>query len=427
MADVTQISTTVIEEGEFPQRRFKFFVLFFLYVASFVPTFFFPIVFPVMLRQSGAPLSRIGLFGIFTIPMVLKFLWAPYVDAYGHNKFGHYKTWLIASQLFCAGIGSIIAFLNFSDQFWWIMGFGVLYVTSISTQWIATNGLAVRCLNESERPRGNSLATMGMAIGTVAGGSMVMLVGQIGYTTTMLLTLSLLIIASIMLLFFKEPRTSVVPTKVNLLSSFKTLKSKPLRRWLLLINLCVIGDSMINTMLRPLLVDRGLSIDSIGFLLGTIRPFFGTIGAAVCPPILKILTQKLNLVVFGLINTIAVGLFLLPALNLTSINSLYIICAVVGLSNSFKWTLIYSIFMDFSRKEYAATDFAVQVSMLSIGISFYDILSGVIASSFGYAHLFILSIVLDIIGILLVGFFFQGAKAHAKIKTESTAAAFSEA
>jgi hypothetical protein len=90
----------------------------------------------------------------------------------------------------------------------------------------------------------------------------------------MLLTLSLLIIASIMLLFFKEPRTSVVPTKVNLLSSFKTLKSKPLRRWLLLINLCVIGDSMINTMLRPLLVDRGLSIDSIGFLLGTIRPFF---------------------------------------------------------------------------------------------------------------------------------------------------------
>jgi hypothetical protein len=34
---------------------------------------------------------------------------------------------------------------------------------------------------------------------------------------------------------------------------------------------------------------------------------------------------------------------------------------------------------------------------------------------------------LDIIGILLVGFFFQGAKAHAKIKTESTAAAFSEA
>ena len=345
------------------------------------------------------------------IPMVLKFLWAPYVDAYGNKKFGHYKTWLIATQLICVGIGSIIAFLSFTNQFWWIMGLGLLFVTSVSTQWIAANGLAVRCLSAAERPRGNSLATMGMAVGTITGGSMLVLVGRIGYTTTLLLTLSLLIVASIMLLFFKEPPMTPTLKKVNLLSSFEPLKSKPLRRWLLLINLCVIGDSMINAMVRPLLVDKGLSFDTIGILLGTIEPLFGMFGAALCPPVLKVFGRKASLVVFGLINTVAVGLFLLPAMNLTGTNVLYIVCAFAGFVGSFKGTLIYSVFMDFSRKSFAATDFAVQVSALAIGASLYKVLSGVIASAIGYAPLFGLSIVLDIVGILLVGLFFQGAPA----------------
>jgi MFS transporter, PAT family, beta-lactamase induction signal transducer AmpG len=394
---------------EHPQRRYKFFVLFFLYVAPFVPLMFFPIVFPVMLRQSGAPLERIGLFGIFAIPVVLKFLWAPYVDKYGSNRFGHYKIWLITTQLLCAVIGCIIAFLSFTEQFWWIMGLGLVFVTSVSTQWIAVNGLAIQCLTEQERPRGNSLATMGMAIGTIAGGSMLILVSRIGYVSTMILTYVPLLAATVILLFFKEPHHPEVVRKVTILSSFEPLKSASMRRWLILINLFVIGDAMIIAMVRPMLVDKGLSLDTIGVMLGTLRPVFATLGAILCSPIIKRFSRRTNLISFGIANALVLALFILPALNITADNFLYVIFALGGVANSFKWTLIYSIFMDHSRKVFAATDFAIQVSVLTLGSSLYEMASGVIAASVGYAMLFSISVVLDLIGILLIGLFYEDA------------------
>jgi MFS family permease len=397
----------VLESGKTSQGRFKFFVLFFLYLSSFVPTMFFPIVFPVMLRQSGAPLERIGLFGIFTIPVVLKFLWAPYVDRYGSKKFGHYKTWLVSTQLICAAIGSTMAFLRFTDQFWWIMGLGVVFVTSVSTQWIAVNGLAIQCLSEKERPRGNSLATIGMAVGTITGGSMLMLVGRIGYTSTMLLTFVLLVVASILLLFFKEPHHPAVMGKVSILHSFEPLKSAGMRRWLILINLCIIGDSMIIAMVRPMLVDKGLSLDMIALMLGTIRPLFATLGAVVCSSVINLFSRKVNLISFNIGNAMMLSLFILPALNMTDSSFLYVLFAAAGFINSFKWTLIYSIFMDHSRKAFAATDFAIQVSVLSIGTSMFEMASGMLASWLGYAPLFGISIVLDFVGILLVGLFYE--------------------
>ncbi len=401
------VPASEMDEQEFPQRRYKFVVLFFLYVSSVLPTSFFPLVFPVMLRQSGAPLEYVGLFGLLSLPVVLKFLWAPYVDAYGNRRFGHYKSWLVASQLVCTATGAIMAFLDFKDQFWWIMGLGFVFAASVSTQWIATNGLAVRCLKEAERPRGNSFATIGMTIGSICGGSMLILVSTIGYTVTLLLTFPLMIAATFMLLFFKEPPMPETRASVTILSSFAPLKSSALRRWLLLINLYVIGEMMISAMVRPMLVDKGLSLDSIGLMLGTVRPVSVAIGAAICPPILNFFGRKANLIVFGLINTFAVGLFILPALNVTGNSALYVICVLVGLSTSFKWTLIFSIFMDFTRKSNAATDFAIQVSVLAVGSSIYEIMSGVLASSIGYAPLFALSVALEVVGIVLVGLFFQ--------------------
>jgi MFS family permease len=392
-----------------PQRRFKFVVLFFLYVAPYVPMFFFPIVFPVMLRQSGAPLERIGLYGFFAIPVVLKFLWAPLVDRFGNKKFGHYKIWIIATQVSCATIGSAMAFLSFADQFWWIMGLGMLFVVSLSTQWIAVNGLAILSLSEEDRPRGNSLASVGMAVGTLSGGSLMLLVGTIGYPSTMLLAQSLLVVATILLLFFRELDHPIVVRTVNLFSSFEAFKSPSLRRWLFLINLCIIGDALLTSMVGPMLVDKGLSTDKIGLMLGTIRPLFAIMGAIVCTPLIKRFSRKTNLISFGLFNAITLGLFIFPALNLTGEHFLYVVFATAGAANSFKRTLIYSVFMDHSRRSHAATDFALQVSVLSIGATLYEVSSGFLAAWFGYASLFMLSVALDFIGLVFIGFFYRDA------------------
>lgn len=406
--DNPSVDTDNAIDLEYPQKRYKFFVLFFLYAPTSVPVTFFMIVFPVMLRKSGVPLDRIGMLGLFAIPFVLKFLWAPYVDRYGSQKFGHYKIWIVITMILCMLLGVVIALItDFAGHFWLIIGLCILFGFILATQFIAVNGLAVQCLSEKERARGNSLATVGSTIGAIAGGSMLMLVSRIGYTSTMLLTLILFIPACIVLLFFKEAQHPKVFNKITFLDCIEPLKSESMRRWLMIMNLCIIGDSMIFAMLRPMLVDKGMSMDAIGFILGTIQPITFTIGAVVSAAIIARFGRKLNLISFSVANVIALSLFLLPAMNLVNNYVLLYIVGVACFVNNFKWTLIYTIFMDHSRKSVAATDFAVQVSVISLGSAAYKIASGFLAERLGYTSFIGLSLVFDIIGIIGVAIFFK--------------------
>jgi hypothetical protein len=134
-----------------------------------------------------------------------------------------------------------------------------------------------------------------------------------------------LVVASLLLLFFREPHHPVVMGKVSILNSFEPLKSTKMRRWLLLINLCLIGDSMIITMVRPMLVDKGLSLDTIGLMLGTIRPLFATLDAVLCSSVINFFSRRTNLITFNIANAMMLALFILPALNMTNDGFLYIL------------------------------------------------------------------------------------------------------
>jgi hypothetical protein len=63
--------------------------------------------------------------------------------------------------------------------------------------------------------------------------------------------------------------------------------------------------------------------------------------------------------------------------------------------------------MDHSRKTVAATDFAVQVSVISLGSAAYKIASGFLAERLGYTSFIGLSLVFDVIGIIGVAIFFK--------------------
>ena len=51
---------------------------------------------PVVLRQNGAPLELIGLFGIVFFAFVFNFLWAPVADRYLLTRLGRRRSWLVA-------------------------------------------------------------------------------------------------------------------------------------------------------------------------------------------------------------------------------------------------------------------------------------------------------------------------------------------
>src|SRR5690606_16051329 len=74
-------------------------LLFVLYFCQGLPGGFLAKALPAILRQEGLSLTAVGFAGALSLPWMLKVLWAPLVDRFGHAGFGRRKSWLVPAQL----------------------------------------------------------------------------------------------------------------------------------------------------------------------------------------------------------------------------------------------------------------------------------------------------------------------------------------
>jgi hypothetical protein len=70
-----------------------------LYGSQFVPLAFCLFALGAILRERGVALDLIAVLQLVALAWVVKFAWAPLVDRYGSLRYGHYRSWLIATQL----------------------------------------------------------------------------------------------------------------------------------------------------------------------------------------------------------------------------------------------------------------------------------------------------------------------------------------
>ncbi|WP_235658749.1 MFS transporter [Fischerella thermalis] len=80
-----------------------------------------------------------------------------------------------------------------------------------------------------------------------------------------------------------------------------------------------LGDSMANSMFKPPLVDIGLSLEEIGWLLGVVSAGIGILGALAAGFLINPLGRKRSLIVFGVMQTIAVTAYILPTVGVTNL------------------------------------------------------------------------------------------------------------
>ena len=94
-------------------RAQKITLLMALYFAQGLPFGFFTIVLPAMLRQSQLSLTLIGLVGtVLTLPWLLKFLGAPFVDRRGTRR-----GWLLTLQVSGLAVAAVISQLPFEGNY----------------------------------------------------------------------------------------------------------------------------------------------------------------------------------------------------------------------------------------------------------------------------------------------------------------------
>ena len=377
------------------KTRQKLALLATLYFSQGLPFGFFLQALPVMLRAQGVSLEAIGLSSLLALPWALKFAWAPWID-----RAPSLRRVIVTLQLAATALLVCLAFVDGSSLAW--LCAGVLLTNLLAaTQDIATDGLAVQLLDESERGLGNGVQVAGYRVGMIVGGGLLLVIfADLGWTASFLLMGALLLLATLPIAFSAEalPPRAVAPKDASL-TAF--LRSPGAPRWLCLIALYKAGDAAAGGMLRPWLVDIGFELDELGWLLGTAGFSSGLAGALIGGLGTHSLGRRRALVVFGLAEAIALGLHaaaaLAPEEHLRLAASA--VCLVEHFTGGLATVALFTAMMDRCRVEHGATDYTLQASVVVAATGTAAALSGYSASHLGYPAHFTLSAVTALLGV----------------------------
>ena len=387
-----------------PSTAHRFVLLAALYVSQAVPLGFFVVAMPAILRREGLGLESVGLLSALALPWLVKFLWAPLVDRYGSRR-GHYRSWLLPVQAFCVLTVVWISQVDIATGLPWLVVAGALFMLASATQDVATDGLAVRLLDRSQRGLANGVQVGGYYLGQIAGGGLVLvLYAAFGWATAVLSMAAVLSLAFVPTFTLREPvKPPGAPRERVDFAALRRFVGRPGGRlWALILVLFRAGEGMAITMLNPMLVDRGLDLETVGVTLGVVGSFASLAGATLGGLAVGRWGRKTSLVVFGVCQSLALLGYLLPARGFTEILWVAVAVAAAAFAGGLATAALYTAMMDRCDVRTPATDFTLQQSLAAVGPMIGATTSGFVAAALGYELHFVLSAAMVLVAVGLV-------------------------
>mgnify|MGYP003109701043 CR=1 FL=1 len=245
----------------------------------------------VWLLEAGLSKTTIGIFAAVTLPYSFKFLWAPVVDSWRLpffcSLFGQRKGWMIFSQ-----IALMISLIILGRSRPEISPFITAAAASNVAFWSATQDIVIEAfrieaLNHDQAGLGAGASSTGYRLGMwISGAGALYLASAFSWSTVYLVMAFCMIIGLLTTLLSDEPgRTSLYKSNFQhskihplpppsttafsvILHRLKSLFGPSLKRLfktetilvtLLFIFLFKVGDTVLNTMTMPFLLETGFS------------------------------------------------------------------------------------------------------------------------------------------------------------------------
>ena len=384
-----------------------------LYLSQGLPFGFFTQTLPVLLRTQGMSLPDIGLANLLALPWALKFLWAPLMDRYGSERLGRRRGYILPLQFLSAALLLGLALPEGAVSIPVLLVAVLLVNLLAATQDVATDGLAVELLEPHERGVGNGIQVAGYRVGMVLGGGvMLMVIDTLGWRATLLSMGTLLLLATVPVVLFREPPSAAPPHRT--VSTWHWLREILLYwrqrpgtgTWFTLLVLFKAGEHLATGMLRTFLVDIGLRLSQVGWMLGVVGFTTGLLGALVGGALVNRLGHRRALLVFGTLQAGAVLLYAL-ATRSTSLPLLTFVCGVEHLTSGMATAALFTVMMEPCRPEHAASDYTVQASLVVLATGAAAAASGFSAQALGYAWHFTLSAAVCALAVVWVALTFH--------------------
>lgn len=384
-----------------PGRMRLFGVLAGLYVAQAIPSYLFAAAIPPIMREQGVSRTAIGAISILFLPLVLKFLWAPWVDRIRPVARAHRASWVFITQ---GGIVLSILALLWVDvrDVKAVLVIGMIASLLLATQDIATDGYAAKYLPEEDRAIGNAIQGGSVAFGVVVGGTLgLVLYHHVGWTWMLLTIAAISVLPLVAALMMREddggPTDAAAPRP-----SIMAFLRRPEARQILWIALVYrASEGFVKAMEGPYLVDAGVPLDQIGFLSGISAATAGLAGSAIAAWIIRVRGLAFVLSLLGGMRTVCFLLFALHAFGLvTGKEALFGAAGFQTLIRYMEIVALYSLFMAVSSSEQPGTDFTILACAQLVVYLAGSMLSGRIADWMGYGWLFALSTALSAVAVV---------------------------
>lgn len=275
-----------------PSLAWKLTILSTLYFVQGLPAGFQATALPVYLYEQGVSKTALGFLGALALPWSFKALWAPLVDSYWVPSVGKRRSWILPMQGLLALACVAAACTPVSPALRVFLGLVLLMNLFAATMDIAVDGLAVDLLRRDELGHGNSSQVVGYKVGMLTGGGLLMWAsGSLGWRPLLLAMAGLVGAVMLFTLLWREPsaepaalpdegpyRTTEAPAPSDeqppsvgqvLRTLLRTL-SVPGAGWVLLyIATYKTGETLVDVMFKPFLLDAGFPKETIGLWMGT--------------------------------------------------------------------------------------------------------------------------------------------------------------
>lgn len=380
-----------------------------LYLSQGLPYGFLTQAVPALMRIEGASLATIGDTSLLFAPWLLKVCWAPFVDRFWWSWLGRRRSWIIPLQILSIIVICSLATRTPEHMVQVLLGFMLISSFISATQDIATDGLAVSLLKSNERGWGNGIQVAGYRLGMTLGGSALLIVfAQLSWTWSFYLMAIFMMAASIPVLLIREPQESLETSDTQ--GFFPFIRQPGIWLWLLLLVAFKLGEQMGGSVTRPMLIDLGLSLEEVGWLAG-MDSFFSLLGAMAGGILLNTFRQRRTaLVAFGVLQSLGIGAWVLPAIVSTSVWVVAVVKLADGFVGSMATVALFTAMMDRCDSRDGGTEYTLQASVVLLASFLGSILGGRMAEAIqswygqelGYAVFFGVTAMLTLLGALSI-------------------------
>lgn len=360
-----------------------------LFTAILTPMIFFVMGLPMILQIKGFDASLIGIFQLAGLPMIFKFLMSPPIDKIVFEK-KHYKKWTFYIGILYILLLTIISFLSLENSIYPVF-IAILITAFISTFMdIPLNALAIKIFTKEQSLSAGSYKISAYSMASLLGGGIFLLVfNHLGWNLTFIL-MALLVLFSLVALYFIEENDEIIYVeRISSKNIITFFKQKDIGIWIFILSFYFVSISALWVFMKPYLIHKGVKPDDVAIWVGIYGSFIAILGGALSNYIGKKFSKKNLLIIFMFFNIFSTSLLIfIEQYNLTFY---YLIISVtfIALAIALSSAIIFSMIMDYSRKESRAIDYSVQSSIFSFTRIISAVIAGIIVSNFGFDKMFI--------------------------------------